>query len=277
MYIAQIEMIILVAPIVILLLFAPDLFAWGFETHINIGLNIIETTSIQFIKNFPAHFLLGNIFPDFFNLFKNFSSLKKSLNTHSWQTVSHLFSNAKNDEEKSFAHGYAAHLSADIIAHNNFIPNYFLLKSNKKVFAHFLTETAEESFNNKKFRSSLYYLLDNAAELGEAFLRVKNIDRNYFKKQIKYIKFGLFYQYTLNVGKISQNIRKKSNPDFEKECIKYQDDALNYAKEAVENGFSKFVKYDPNGTLKMKKAKEMRKKLIVNLGKKGVNGLKPKL
>lgn len=270
-------MIIIFLPIAILLVFAPDLFAWGFETHINIGLNIIETTSFQLIKNYPAHFLLGNIFPDFFNLFKNFSALKKSLNTHSWQTVSQLFLNAKNNEEKSFAHGYAAHLSADIIAHNYFIPNYFLSKSNKKVFAHFLTETAEDSLNNKKFRSSLYYLLDNAADLGDVFLRTKNIDRNYFKKQIKYIKFGLFYQYSLNLGKISQNIRKKSNPDFEEECAKYQDDAFNCAKDAVENGFSKFVKHDPSGALKMKAAKDTRKRLIVDLGRKGVNGIKPKI
>lgn len=255
---------------VFLMFFTQDAFAWGFETHIRIGLSILENSTVSAITQFPSHFLLGNIFPDFFNLFKNFSELKKNLNTHSWKTVSGLFKNSLNDMEKSFAYGYSAHLSADIIAHNYFIPNYYLTTNNKKIFAHFLTESAEESLNFKKFKNSLYYLLDNSHTLGNLFLRINNIEESYFKKQIRYIKMGLFYQYTLGVGNFSKMVRQKGNPKFEEECKHYQNEALKIATECTENGFSRLIKYDPNGKSRMEKLKNIRNHLIRDFGRQQV-------
>lgn len=251
----------------VFLFFAGDVLAWGFETHIKIGLSILENTSVSIISQFPSHFLLGNIFPDFFNLFKNFSDFKKNLNTHSWKTVSLLFKNSTDDKAKAFAYGYSAHLSADIIAHNYFIPNYYLTTSNKKIFAHFLTESAEESLNFKKFKNSLYYLLDNAHTLGGSFLKINNVDEGYFKKQIRYIKMGLFYQYTLGVGNFSKLVRQKGNAKFEEECKHYQNEALKIAKECTENGFCNLIKYDPNGKTKMEQLKNIRNHLINDFGK----------
>ena len=259
--------------IVLNVFFADTAHAWGFETHISIGLKILGNTTFHIINNYPAHFLLGNIFPDFFNLFKNYSALKKSLNTHSWQTVSALFSAADKDSEKSFAYGYAAHLSADIVAHNYLVPEYYLSRSDKKLFAHFLTESAEEALTDKLFKPSLFYLLDNASTLGRLFIRVKNIDEKYFSRQIKYIKFGLSYQYTLNIGKISHNIRKSSDPDFVEKCKNYQEKAFNFASKSVQSGFGQFVKYDPSGKKTMENARTTRKMLIGDLGKGVVSKL----
>lgn len=250
-----------------------DAFAWGFETHISIGLKILENSTFHIINNFPANFLLGNIFPDFFNLFKNFSTFKKSLSTHSWHTVSELFSNAITDDEKAFAYGYAAHLSADIVAHNYFVPEYYISRSSKKLFAHFLTENAEEALSNKMFKPSLFYLLDNASELGSLFLRTKNIERKYFNKQLKYIKFGLNYQYTLNIGKISKKIRQSTDPEFVSKCEAYQQKALEFATCSVEKGFGEYVKYDPSGEKSMQLAKNTRQKLVDDLGKKALKSL----
>lgn len=268
------NMLVFSLAIFISLITSVDAFAWGFETHISIGLKILETSSFHIISNFPANFLLGNIFPDFFNLFKNFSTFKKSLATHSWHTVSALFSNAITDAEKSFAYGYAAHLSADIVAHNYFVPGYYISRSNKKLFAHFLTENAEEALSGKMFKPSLFYLLDNASELGNLFLRTKNVEEKYFNKQIKYIKFGLSYQYTLNIGKISKSIRQSNDPDFVSKCEAYQQKALEFAISSVENGFGKFVKYDPSGQKSMQLAKNTRQKLVEDVGKKSLKSLK---
>jgi len=64
--------------LLLLIIFVPDfVFAWGFETHVNIGLKILENVNFSLIKDYPIHFLLGNIFPDFFNLFKDISTFKK--------------------------------------------------------------------------------------------------------------------------------------------------------------------------------------------------------
>jgi len=54
--------------ILITIVFLPiNLFAWGLETHLKIGSTILENVSFTLIKQYPTYFLLGNIFPDFFN------------------------------------------------------------------------------------------------------------------------------------------------------------------------------------------------------------------
>ncbi len=248
--------------------FAKAGFCWGFNTHIKIGLDILETTNFYLIKNYPIHFLLGNIFPDFFNLFKNFSQFKKNLNTHSWKTVSILFNNAEQEDEKAFCHGYAAHLSADIIAHNYLIPQNFLLYSRKKLLAHFLIESAEDSYNSKKQKHTLYYLLDNSADYGYHFLKTMNIDKKYFSREMLILKKSIQYMNLFKLSELSKMIKARNTPDFQKRCLQYQEKAMAYAQSSVEKGFTQFARFDPSGSKAMKNAKMNRKELLKDLGKR---------
>jgi len=250
------------------LCFAKAGFCWGFNTHIKIGLDILETTNFYLIKSYPIHFLLGNIFPDFFNLFKDFSQFKKNLNTHSWKIVSDLFNSAEQEDEKAFCHGYAAHLSADIIAHNYMVPQNFLLYSRKKFLAHFLIESAEDSYNNKKQKHTLYYLLDNSADYGSHFLRTMNVDKKYFSREMLILKKSIQYMNLFKLSELSKMIKARNTPDFQKRCLQYQEKAMGYAQSSVEKGFTQFAKFDPSGNKAMKNAKINRKELLKDLGKK---------
>ncbi|KAA0259539.1 zinc dependent phospholipase C family protein [Deferribacter autotrophicus] len=254
--------------VLLFLIFPVSVFAWGFETHITIGLKILENTSFSLIKEFPVHFLLGNIFPDFFNLFKELSTFKKQLETHSWNTVSKLFKNAKRDYEKSFVHGYAAHLSADIVAHNYFVPHNILLVSKKKLFSHFLVEYAEESINSNEVYYTLRYLLDHASENGELFLRTFNVDKKYFEKQINLLKRGVTYQRIFGIAKIAEKIKRLRVKKFEDRCAYFGEQAYFVAKNAVEKGFFNLIKYDPSGKRRMIVARLQRDVLKSDIGKK---------
>lgn len=254
--------------IIFIFVFADPGFCWGFNTHIKIGLDILETTNFYLIKNYPIHFLLGNIFPDFFNLFKNFSYFKKNLNTHSWDAVSKLFSAAETDDQKAFSHGYAGHLSADVIAHNYLVPQSYLLYSRKKLLSHFLVESAEESYNDKKLKHTLTYLLDNSTYYGEHFLTTMNVDKNYFTREMHILKRSVKYMSIFKLSELAKFIRTKQIPDFKDRCDLYQEKAKNYAQASVENGFTQFTRYDPTGSKAMKDAKANRKKLIKDLGRK---------
>ena len=139
-----------------------DLFAWGLETHVKIGTSILENVSFALIKQYPTYFLLGNIFPDFFTLLKDLSRFKRNLDTHSWGVVSKLFKSASKDADISFAHGYAAHLAADVIAHNYLIPQNFFLISKNKYISHLFMEYAESCSNEHKYASVLDTLLNLA-------------------------------------------------------------------------------------------------------------------
>ncbi|MCA1927268.1 MAG: zinc dependent phospholipase C family protein [Calditerrivibrio sp.] len=233
------------------------------------ALDILETTNFSLIRNQPAFFILGNIFPDFFNLFKDISIFKKNLPTHSWKTVSLLFENSKNDEERSFSYGYSAHLAADIIAHNKMIPQHTLLNNKSRLLSHFLVELASIS-NEKKIKYILMDALDYADSRGEVFLRTFNIEKKYFNRELFILKSAIKMQSVLKISEVASYIKNRKNPSFSIKCSIYEEKSLEMAKKSVENGFSELMKYDPSGKEAMKKAKEVRTKLLNNFSKKGL-------
>lgn len=244
-----------------------NLFAWGPETHIKIAFEILNTTNFSLIKSYQAFFLAGNIFPDLFNLFKDVSRFKKSLPTHSWSTVSKLFAAATSDSEKAFAYGYSAHLAADIVAHNQFVPQQTLLVSKSRFLSHFMLELATAT-NDKRFRYTLIELLEKANIYGNLFLKTFNIDEKFFKREIFLIKNGIRLQNFAKIPEIVNLIKKSNDSSFQLKSIIYEEKSIEIAKKTIESGFSDLIKYDPSGKHSITKAKNMRKELIASFGKK---------
>lgn len=253
--------------LILIILIPVNLFAWGPETHIKIAFEIINTTNFSLIKNYQAFFLAGNIFPDLFNLFKDVSQFKKSLPTHSWTTVSKLFSNCFSDSDRSFAYGYSAHLAADIVAHNQFVPQQTLLVSKSRFLSHFMLELAS-STNDKKFRYTLIEILEKADIYGSIFLKTFNIDTRYFKREIFLIKNGIRLQNAAKIPEIVSFFKKSSDSSFIAKSSTYEDKSIEIAKKAVESGFTDLMKYDPSGKKNISKAKVLREELISSFGKK---------
>jgi len=244
-----------------------NLFAWGPETHIKIAFEILNTTNFSLIKSYQAFFLAGNIFPDLFNLFKDISRFKKSLPTHSWSTVSKLFAAATSDSERAFAYGYSAHLAADIVAHNQFVPQQTLLVSKSRFLSHFMLELATAT-NDKRFRYTLIELLEKANIYGNLFLKTFNIDEKFFKREIFLIKNGIRLQNFAKIPEIVNLIKKSNDSSFQLKSIIYEEKSIEMAKKTIESGFSDLIKYDPSGKHSITKAKNMRKELIASFGKK---------
>lgn len=247
----------------LLILIVPtSAFAWGFETHLNIGTTILESTSIQIIKSNPAYFLCGNIFPDLFNLFRDFSSFKKSLPTHSWQTVSKLFNNAESEHERAFAYGYSAHLSADVIAHNHLVPQHLTYIGRGRMRSHLLLEMAEESMHRNKYNSKLIQLLTNSHQYGELFLRTMGIEKNWFMREAQAIKLGVLSQKHLKVHDITRFIKTKAQPGFQEKCEHFRSVALDKAMKSVEVGYDHLESTDPSGKSNMQEANKTRSELL---------------
>jgi hypothetical protein len=243
-----------------------NLFAWGLETHLKIGSTILENVSFALIKQYPTYFLLGNIFPDFFTLMKNLSKFKRGLDTHSWSTLGKLFRNTCSDEEKSFCHGYAAHLAADIVAHNYYIPQTFFLVSKNKVISHLILEYAETK-NSLHYENLLEELLNFANEGSDLFLRTHGISKEYFSRQINYLKLSIKSQHIVRLKDWAFLFERTLDPSFESRSNYYQEKSIAIAQEAVINGFVAFENCDPKGTESMFKAKELRKRLRENFGR----------
>jgi hypothetical protein len=254
---------------IIALIALPDVsFAWGFETHLNIGMQVLNTSRIDVITNNPQFFLCGNIFPDLFNLFKDFSSFKKNLPTHSWQTVSKLNSDVRSDAEQAFIYGYSAHLSADIIAHNNMVPQHIAYVDSGRMRSHLIFEMAEESMHYNRYSKMLRLLLKFSPKYGEVFLRNMGIEREWFESESKAIRLGVISQHSLKLHAITRIVKKTVQPGFAERVAYFREAALKQAMDSVENGFSTLEHLDPSGKESMESARELRKEMLKNNSKR---------
>lgn len=257
---------------VLILLFAlPSVsFAWGFETHLSIGLNILQDTPIDIIKNNAAHFLCGNIFPDLFNFMKDFSVLKKNMPTHSWATVSKIFANCENDKQRAFCYGYSSHLSADIVAHNNMVPQQLAYVNPGRMRSHLILEMAEESMHNHRYNRILMKMLRHSPEYGEVFLTSMGVKQDWFSREVYAIRLAVIFQKQLKMHQVSRLIKNFVEPKFADRCDYFREAAMKNAKDAVEQGFAQFTDADPSGKENMAKARELRKELLKDSSKKAL-------
>ncbi len=128
---------------VIDLLICHSAFAWGPGVHTVIALRSLEGANNIFsaigaiILSNPLEYLYGSLAADFF-LMKG--RLKSTRHAHHWEGGFALLKEANTEKEKAYAYGFLAHLAADVIAHNIFIPNLVHIFRNKRGGAHLYWE-----------------------------------------------------------------------------------------------------------------------------------------
>lgn len=248
-----------------LLLMPENAYAWGFQTHLAIAENILSTSQ-GVIKAYPLHFMLGNIFPDFFLFLKDFSQYKRSLETHSWKIVGELFSGIRTDEEHAFAHGYAAHLSADIVAHNRFVPQHLMYMGKGRMGSHLMLEYAEEALHNNRYSGTMMKLMTEAEELGSLFIREMRIDPVFFSREMNTLRLALSYQKMFRLQKAVKTYKLLTMPKFQEHCVTFRIEAEKLAGLSVDKGFEHLAHYDPTGKLAMAQAREKHDRLVKNVG-----------
>jgi len=99
---------------------------WGPGIHLDLALRVMEkkgrklppeTQSI--LDENTIDFFYGNIAADIIN-FKSYGGARGAC--HQWQVLEKLSEVSKKDAEKAFVLGYGAHLAADTVSHNHFVP-----------------------------------------------------------------------------------------------------------------------------------------------------------
>jgi len=125
------------------LLICRSALAWGPGVHTVIALrslegadNILSAIGAIILSN-PLEYLYGSLAADFF-LMKG--HLKSTRHAHHWEGGFALLKEADTEKEKAYAYGFLAHLAADVIAHNIFIPNLVHIFPNKRGGAHLYWE-----------------------------------------------------------------------------------------------------------------------------------------
>lgn len=106
-------------------------YAWGPGTHLETGLSLIKDAALfspaiaVLLKKYRDEFIYGMVSPDVL--------IGKKLvgyydHSHNWRVGWQILKKCRTDREKASAYGYLAHLAADVVAHNYYVP-YMIIKS----------------------------------------------------------------------------------------------------------------------------------------------------
>jgi hypothetical protein len=142
---------------------APPAFAWGPVTHIALGVQVLASVSTleqplqAILLSMPDAFLYGSLAPDIVQGRRFQSRLRR--HSHNWSTGFGLLSAARGSEEQAFALGYLAHLGADVLAHNFYLPTRWIGRFNSAIASHILSEARFDSMQDGSHRDTLVKLM----------------------------------------------------------------------------------------------------------------------
>lgn len=122
--------------------------AWTPGTHVFVGEAVLRSLSLLpgqvavLLQAFPYDFLYGSIAADT-------SMAKKYVPTgrhcHSWAVGLEIHAAAEDDRLRAFALGYLAHLAADAVAHNHFVPKQLAVTASTSSLGHSYWESRFET------------------------------------------------------------------------------------------------------------------------------------
>jgi hypothetical protein len=136
------------AALVLLVLLPHTAHAWTPGTHVYLGeavlrsLSQLPDTVADLLRAFPNDFLYGSIAADT-------SIAKKYVPTgrhcHSWAVGLEIHDAAPDEPLRAFSLGYLAHLAADSIAHNHFVPKQLAITASTSSLGHSYWESRFET------------------------------------------------------------------------------------------------------------------------------------
>lgn len=249
------------------LLISPPAYAWGPSTHIFIGREIIaQAFSLPspfsaVISSYPFDFLYGSIFADM-SIGKKFLFFAKMV--HNWKVGFSLKEKADCEPNLACALGYLAHLAADTISHNEFVPHKLIEHYDLYGKGHIFFEARFDALlPDKKVHKLSREIVRCGAEHNDSFLE-KNLARTFFSfKTNSKIYRGILTMHRNNGIQLYRRFMAKSkNQISEKEVELYLGKSLSAVMDVMHKGAqSRFCLSDPHGKQSLKKAVALRAKL----------------
>lgn len=167
-------MIVFTAVLAFFLLFPQDVFAWGGGIHLLVGSRVLANLSAlppliaSILAAHPQDFLYGCIAADI-TLGKKFTDYM--LNCHRWAIGRKVLESAASDSEKACAYGYLAHLAADSIAHNYYVPYKIMHSFPTVTMKHTYWEMRFETFVGKEIWDKAREVCNTDQRANDAMMR----------------------------------------------------------------------------------------------------------
>ena len=106
------------------------------------ALPLLPAAIAELLRAFPYDFLYGSIAADT-SIAKKYAAAGR--HCHSWTVGYDIYERSRDDPLRAFSLGYLAHLAADVVAHNNFVPRQLAVTSSTSALGHSYWEVRFET------------------------------------------------------------------------------------------------------------------------------------
>ena len=147
-----------------LILVPEPAYAWGPATHVALGeavlgaLYLVPPAIRAVLERYPLHFLYGSIAADI-SLAKKY--VPEGRHCHNWHVGEEILRAADSQRLAAVGYGYLAHLAADTVAHNVFVPRRLLLTSTTQALGHMYWEHRMDMHVGEEFLGKARHLVVN--------------------------------------------------------------------------------------------------------------------
>src|SRR5256885_16489743 len=153
---------VLLAALLLVTLTPSVAHAWTPGTHIFLGeavmrsLSLLPSAIAELLAAFPYDFRYGSIAADT-SIAKKYAAAGR--HCHSWNVGLEIHEAADSEALRSFALGYLAHLAADSVAHNYFVPHQLTITSSTAALGHSYWESRFDVHIGERFSRTAKQLI----------------------------------------------------------------------------------------------------------------------
>jgi hypothetical protein len=250
--------------------------AWTPGTHIFLGeavmrsLPLLPSSVSELLAAFPYDFLYGSIAADT-SIAKKYAAAGR--HCHSWNVGFEIHNNAESEPLRAFGLGYLAHLAADSVAHNYFVPHQLTITSSTAALGHSYWESRFDMHIGERFsRTAKQLILRDHTHSDEHLDRILSptifstpTNRRIFRGMV-YVADSESWQ------RIFHLVEEKSRWDLaEREVETYMARAFDYIIDLMTRlDRAEAYKLDPAGTSPLREAKKVRRAALRRGGEEHV-------
>lgn len=254
-----------IAIVVALTCFPRDAWAWTPGTHVFLGdallrhLALLPTAMAELLAAYPADFLYGSIAADT-SIAKKYAEVGR--HCHSWRVGLEIHADAESDALCAFGLGYLAHLAADVVAHNFFVPRQLAVTSSTTALGHSYWESRIDTHLGDPWprRARELLSLDHSAADGHLdrilspTLFGTPTNRRIFRGMV-------YVTDTDSWQRIFQLVSENSRWDLsDAEVGRYMARSFDFIVDLLNRwDNSEAVRYDPSGDASLREAKKVRR------------------
>ncbi len=252
-----------------LLLLPESLAAWGPGTHIALGeavlaaLHLLPPAVRATLHRHPLQFLYGSVAADI-SFAKKYAPVGR--HCHNWHIGLEILEEAETEALRAVAYGYLAHLAADTIAHNIYVPRRLLLTSTSQALGHTYWEHRMDVHLGEPYLSKArrVVLEHDHSEADEHFDRVLNRTLFSFKTNRRLFRGWIRFQDHDRWKQMFDEILKRSRYDLPDPLRDlYVSYTLEYVLDYLAKGEeSRPRSLDPIGDLNLRLAKKVRRRAL---------------